>query len=145
MDDLSPFLFPRDRFINCPTELVKIRQQSFPGAHAPSTWSLFKDIWAKGGLKGSFRGFNPCWMRDLGYGPYFLTCVCFSLFILPLLSSLPTHFPFTSLRAREPSFRLLILGSSGRRNTKVRIHPAQAVAYTSSRSASAGFAGGDRG
>lgn len=82
--------------INTPTELVKIRQQAFTGSagggrlpspaspiplssltqpqqQPPGTWSLARSIWATGGVRALFRGFTPCVLRDLGYGPYFLT------------------------------------------------------------------------
>lgn len=68
--------------INTPTELVKIRQQAFTGGSSsassqkqqpPGTWSLARSIWSTGGFRALFRGFTPCVLRDLGYGPYFLT------------------------------------------------------------------------
>ena len=61
------------RFVNTPIELLKIRQQS--SLHTPpSTWSLLRGIYAfEGGIRGVYRGFTPCWLRDIGFGPYFLT------------------------------------------------------------------------
>jgi solute carrier family 25 carnitine/acylcarnitine transporter 20/29 len=80
--------------VNTPTELVKIRQQAFTGQpplpssataaaaaaaavgrqpQPPGTWSLARSLWTTGGLRSLFRGFTPCILRDLGYGPYFLT------------------------------------------------------------------------
>ncbi|CDZ98022.1 Mitochondrial carrier protein [Phaffia rhodozyma] len=59
--------------INAPTELVKIKQQSFTTSHPPSTVSIARDIFKRSGIKGLYRGFQSCWLRDLGYGPYFWT------------------------------------------------------------------------
>ena len=61
------------RFINTPVELLKIRQQSNTGK-VPSTWRLARHIYAnEGRTRGLYRGFTACWMRDIGFGPYFLT------------------------------------------------------------------------
>lgn len=64
---------PAGRFINTPIELLKIRQQSNTGK-VPSTWRLARHIYAnEGRTRGLYRGFTACWMRDIGFGPYFLT------------------------------------------------------------------------
>ncbi|WVO17368.1 hypothetical protein L204_105060 [Cryptococcus depauperatus] len=59
--------------LTCPTELVKIRQQSAPPHLTLSTWSVFKSILRTDGLRGIFRGLSATALRDLAYGPYFCT------------------------------------------------------------------------
>lgn len=61
------------RLIACPTELIKIRQQSAPPHLYPSTLSVFTDILRQGGVRGLYRGFSATAMRDVAYGPYFCT------------------------------------------------------------------------
>ncbi|KAL7415624.1 mitochondrial carrier domain-containing protein [Mrakia frigida] len=59
--------------INTPIELLKIRQQASLGK-PPSTLSLIGNIWThEGHVRGLYRGFTACWLRDVGFGPYFLT------------------------------------------------------------------------
>ncbi|ORX41028.1 mitochondrial carrier domain-containing protein [Kockovaella imperatae] len=59
--------------IACPTELVKIRQQSAPPHLNPSTLSVCRSILATDGLRGLYRGLPATGLRDLAYGPYFGT------------------------------------------------------------------------
>ncbi|KAK8850494.1 hypothetical protein IAR55_004412 [Kwoniella newhampshirensis] len=60
-------------FLTCPTELIKIRQQSAPPHVNTSTLNVVKSIIRTDGLRGLFRGFSATAMRDLAYGPYFCT------------------------------------------------------------------------
>lgn len=57
--------------VTCPTELVKIRQQSAPPHLSPSTLSVCRSIIRNNGVRGLYRGFAATAMRDLAYGPYF--------------------------------------------------------------------------
>lgn len=59
--------------ITTPTELVKIRQQSFPGRTSPTTMGVVGSILRQEGLRGLYRGLAITSLRDLAYGPYFLT------------------------------------------------------------------------
>ncbi|CAD6564976.1 MAG: hypothetical protein TREMPRED_000531 [Tremellales sp. Tagirdzhanova-0007] len=59
--------------VTCPTELIKIRQQSAPPHLNPSTLSLYQSILRQDGLRGLYRGLSATMLRDLAYGPYFLT------------------------------------------------------------------------
>ncbi|WWD20676.1 hypothetical protein CI109_105152 [Kwoniella shandongensis] len=60
-------------FLTCPTELIKIRQQSAPPHVNTSTLNVVKTIIRTDGIRGIFRGFSATAMRDLAYGPYFCT------------------------------------------------------------------------
>ncbi|ORY26607.1 mitochondrial carrier domain-containing protein [Naematelia encephala] len=60
-------------FITCPTELIKIRQQSAPPHLNLSTVSVCRSVIAADGLRGLYRGFSATALRDLAYGPYFCT------------------------------------------------------------------------
>lgn len=67
------FPFPALSLINTPVELLKIRQQASVG-RPPPTLALIKSIWQnEGNIRGLYRGFTACWLRDIGFGPYFLT------------------------------------------------------------------------
>ncbi|KIR79525.1 carnitine/acyl carnitine carrier [Cryptococcus gattii E566] len=59
--------------LTCPTELIKIRQQSAPPHLNLTTFGVFKSIVRADGLKGIFRGFSATALRDVAYGPYFCT------------------------------------------------------------------------
>ncbi|KAE8541409.1 hypothetical protein D1P53_002768 [Cryptococcus gattii VGV] len=59
--------------LTCPTELIKIRQQSAPPHLNLTTFGVFKSIIRADGLKGIFRGFSATALRDVAYGPYFCT------------------------------------------------------------------------
>lgn len=62
------------RFITCPIERLKILQQSYPPHLAqPSTFSLFISLLRTSGLRSLYRGLGATMLRDIGYGPYFLT------------------------------------------------------------------------
>ena len=61
--------------IACPTELIKIRQQSAPPQLNPSTLSVLRSVLLQDGLKGLYRGFSATALRDIAYGPYFCTYV----------------------------------------------------------------------
>jgi hypothetical protein len=68
------------RFITCPTELIKIRQQSSLAKIAPTTLGTLRHILKQDGLRGLYRGFAPTAGRELAYGTYFFTvCKWFSL------------------------------------------------------------------
>ncbi|GFZ48109.1 hypothetical protein JCM24511_05857 [Saitozyma sp. JCM 24511] len=59
--------------LTCPTELIKIRQQSAPPHLDPSTLDVVRSIIRTDGFRGLYRGFTATALRDLGYGPYFCT------------------------------------------------------------------------
>jgi solute carrier family 25 carnitine/acylcarnitine transporter 20/29 len=60
--------------ITCPTELVKIRQQStLDNAKLPGVWQITTSIYRQKGIGGLYRGFVPTGLRELGFGVYFLT------------------------------------------------------------------------
>lgn len=59
--------------LSAPTELIKIRQQSAPTNVSLSTIGVFKTIIRTEGIKGLYRGWTPTAMRELAYGPYFIT------------------------------------------------------------------------
>lgn len=62
------------RFLTCPIERLKILQQSYPTHLAqPSTFSLFTTLLRTAGLRSLYRGLSVTMLRDIGYGPYFLT------------------------------------------------------------------------
>lgn len=57
--------------VTAPIDLVKIRQQlSFQVSSCePSTWSVVRDIWRRGGLRGMYRGLGSTCVRDVSlYG-----------------------------------------------------------------------------
>jgi solute carrier family 25 carnitine/acylcarnitine transporter 20/29 len=39
----------------------------------PSAWSVAKDIFKQGGVKALYRGFSATVIRELAYGPYFMS------------------------------------------------------------------------
>lgn len=51
----------------------QIRQQSAPPHLDPSVWQVCRQIIRTDGLRGLYRGFSATALRDLAYGPYFLT------------------------------------------------------------------------
>ncbi|KAL7422931.1 hypothetical protein Q5752_002228 [Cryptotrichosporon argae] len=59
--------------LTCPTELIKIRQQSAPPYLNPSVFAVTRDIIRTNGLRGLYRGFSATALRDTAYGPYFCT------------------------------------------------------------------------
>ncbi|KIM34097.1 hypothetical protein M408DRAFT_325613 [Serendipita vermifera MAFF 305830] len=60
--------------VTCPTEHIKIRQQSTLGnSRLPSVWEITRDIYRQKGIRGLYRGYTPTAFRELGYGAYFLT------------------------------------------------------------------------
>ncbi|KAI9633489.1 mitochondrial carrier domain-containing protein [Dioszegia hungarica] len=59
--------------ITCPTELIKIRQQSSPPHLNPSIFTVCRYIIRTDGARGLYRGFTVTALRDLAYGPYFFT------------------------------------------------------------------------
>jgi solute carrier family 25 carnitine/acylcarnitine transporter 20/29 len=67
------------RAISCPTELLKIRQQTILTSKLPSTFQLARSI----GLKGLYRGALVTSIRDSGYGIYFATYEAASHFLRP--------------------------------------------------------------
>ncbi|CAO1629869.1 unnamed protein product [Sympodiomycopsis kandeliae] len=74
-------------FITSPIELLKIREQldySSKGAK-PQTLQILKSIWKnENGLKGLYRGLRVTCLRDLGYGPYFLSYEIINRILLSL-------------------------------------------------------------
>ena len=60
-------------FITCPTELIKIRQQSSTAKIAPTTIGTVKHIIRQDGVSGLYRGFGSTAGRELAYGTYFFT------------------------------------------------------------------------
>ena len=53
--------------ISAPTELVKCRTQL--GHEGQTSWTVTKDIWRKGGLRGLYHGGGVTSIRDsVGYG-----------------------------------------------------------------------------
>ncbi|KAI5451552.1 hypothetical protein NCC49_001537 [Naganishia albida] len=60
-------------FITCPTELIKIRQQSSLAKIAPTTLGTLGHILRQDGLRGLYRGFGATAGRELAYGTYFFT------------------------------------------------------------------------
>lgn len=72
--------------ITSPIELIKIRQQlSFDATQRePSTWSVVRDVRRRGGIRGLYRGLGCTCVRDIGYGPYFLTYELLNRFLLSL-------------------------------------------------------------
>ncbi|MCP6048403.1 solute carrier family 25 protein, partial [Klebsiella pneumoniae] len=65
------------RFITCPTELIKIRQQSSLAKIAPTTLGTLGQILRQDGLRGLYRGFGATAGRELAYGTYFFTVCTF--------------------------------------------------------------------
>ncbi|MCO5598622.1 hypothetical protein L7F22_052719 [Adiantum nelumboides] len=70
--------------ITSPIELIKIRQQlSFDTTkRTPSTLQVIQNIWQKRGIRGLYRGLGTTSIRDLGYGPYFLSYEVFNRTLL---------------------------------------------------------------
>ncbi|PWN32302.1 mitochondrial carrier [Meira miltonrushii] len=67
--------------ITSPIELIKIRQQlsyNSTNQRQPSTLQVIRDIWRKRGVRGLYRGLGTTSIRDLGYGPYFLSYEVFN-------------------------------------------------------------------
>lgn len=66
--------------ITSPIELIKIRQQlNYSSSQTqPSTLQVVRDIWQKRGIRGLYRGLGTTSIRDLGYGPYFLSYEVFN-------------------------------------------------------------------
>lgn len=60
-------------FITCPTELIKIRQQSSIAKIAPTTLGTLRHILRQDGVTGLYRGFGSTAGRELAYGTYFFT------------------------------------------------------------------------
>lgn len=72
------------RFITCPIELIKIRQQNIV-EHQPSTRAVAVDIFRRTGVRGLYRGITATALRDVGYGAYFATVsIQFPLYKLPV-------------------------------------------------------------
>lgn len=71
-------------FITSPIELIKIRQQLSCVAlpKQPSTLHVIRDIYRQGGLRAMYRGLGSTCIRDLGYGPYFLSYEVFNRVLL---------------------------------------------------------------
>ncbi|WVQ70725.1 hypothetical protein IAR50_000247 [Cryptococcus sp. DSM 104548] len=59
--------------LTCPTELIKIRQQSAPPGLKLTTVGVLQSIVRQDGIRGVFRGLSATALRDTAYGPYFLT------------------------------------------------------------------------
>ncbi|ODN82988.1 hypothetical protein, variant 2 [Cryptococcus amylolentus CBS 6039] len=59
--------------LTCPTELIKIRQQSAPPSLKLTTIGVLKSIVRQDGIRGIFRGLSATALRDTAYGPYFFT------------------------------------------------------------------------
>jgi solute carrier family 25 (mitochondrial carnitine/acylcarnitine transporter), member 20/29 len=59
--------------VTCPTELIKIKQQSTLGAEVPTTWNIAVNIYKEKGFRGLYRGYVSTATRELAYGAYFLT------------------------------------------------------------------------
>ncbi|UZJ53183.1 hypothetical protein CBS101457_002503 [Exobasidium rhododendri] len=72
--------------ITSPIDLIKIRQQLFADVKVkqPSTMYVIKSVWNQGGLRGIYRGLGCTCIRDLGYGPYFLSYEVFNRWALSL-------------------------------------------------------------
>lgn len=76
MPFLWPFILPQfARIITCPTELLKIKQQSLadssPNMPMPTTGRLARQVLRKHGVSGLYRGITTTALRDSGYGVYF--------------------------------------------------------------------------
>ncbi|PWY96854.1 mitochondrial carrier [Testicularia cyperi] len=60
--------------ITSPIDLIKIREQMYRGPARVSTWKVLVDVVTKEGFfRGLYRGWATTAIRDLGYGPYFLS------------------------------------------------------------------------
>ncbi|KAI7877506.1 mitochondrial carrier [Lichtheimia hyalospora FSU 10163] len=59
-------------FITCPMELVKVQLQNQTVGHTGPIDCL-KRIYTTGGLRACFTGIIPTAMRELSFGPYFVT------------------------------------------------------------------------
>jgi len=72
--------------ITSPIDLIKIRQQLSFDVHAkePSTVRVISEIWKQGGLRGLYRGLGCTCIRDVGYGPYFLSYEVINRFLLSM-------------------------------------------------------------
>lgn len=96
--------------ITSPIELIKIREQlDFKGQGArPQTWSVIKDLWRKDGrgVRGLYRGLGATCLRDIGYGPYFLSYELFNRILLSLRSATP-------LAGEEPQLSNVDMALSG--------------------------------
>lgn len=59
--------------MTCPTELIKIRQQSTLGPEVATIWNIAGNIYKEKGIRGLYRGYVSTATRELAYGAYFLT------------------------------------------------------------------------
>lgn len=78
------FLLLPHSLITSPIDLIKIRQQlSFESnAKDSSTLQVVRGIWKQGGLRGIYRGLGCTCIRDVGYGPYFLSYEVINRYLL---------------------------------------------------------------
>lgn len=70
------FLITRlfDSFVTCPMELVKVQLQNQTQATAiKGPIDCLKSLYATGGIRYCFKGMLPTTLRELSFGPYFLT------------------------------------------------------------------------
>lgn len=63
-----------DSFVTCPMELVKVQLQNQTQATAiKGPIDCLKSLYATGGIRYCFKGMLPTTLRELSFGPYFLT------------------------------------------------------------------------
>ncbi|KAF1797438.1 mitochondrial carrier domain-containing protein [Mucor lusitanicus] len=61
-------------FVTCPMELVKVQLQNQTQATAiKGPIDCLKSLYATGGIRYCFKGMLPTTLRELSFGPYFLT------------------------------------------------------------------------
>ncbi|KAI8975094.1 mitochondrial carrier domain-containing protein [Mycotypha africana] len=61
-------------FVSCPMELVKVQLQNQTKANVlKGPLDCFKQLYARGGVRYWFKGLVPTTLRELSFGPYFLT------------------------------------------------------------------------